>query len=298
MSVPLSRRALIAAACVEAAVRPPRQAVAQGLACEGIAAPPAVSLTAAEVERHRIYLLLTMSLVFAGWNVGPDQALRADYAARAPGRRFGPQLGHNIGAVLVEDDEVLCFALNRNIERRNTLAHAEARAVRHAFALGAGRLAANENRFAYSSLLRSATIYATLEPCSQCAGILDLANVPRMVFAQRDATQHCIGNILYNLHRDSGPAGAALPIRADFLRFAPALDAAYDAFRDRRAGRGPSGPTVFLESIEAYDIFAMAAEEFSTMRPDEAGNARALDAARAFHERWAPRVALGEALAP
>jgi hypothetical protein len=52
--------------------------------------------------------------------------------------------------------------------------------------------------------LRNVTVYTSLEPCSQCAGIMTLGHVKDVVFLQRDPGQFSIGNILRNLGRLSG----------------------------------------------------------------------------------------------
>ena len=168
-------------------------------------AAPAVTLSAEERERHTIFVLLAMALTHDGWGVDrtrPD--LVAAYAAAEPKRSFSDYLGHNIGAVVVDrNSRVVCFALNRSVELNSTLEHAEARGIRAAFAIAnAGLAPGAPPPWTFGRLLRLDRLYTTLEPCAQCAGIMDLANVQEVVFAQDDPGQHHIVDILYNLPRE------------------------------------------------------------------------------------------------
>ena len=145
-----------------------------------LTASPPVALTAAERERHGIFLLAAMALLHNSWGVdqsAPGQ--RAAYAEIAREWRFTDYLGHNIGALLVDrNGGIICFALNRNVALNSTMAHAEARAV------GAAIVRANAASsqgaapsWSFGALLRGDTLYGTLEPCAQCAGIMELAGI-------------------------------------------------------------------------------------------------------------------------
>jgi hypothetical protein len=124
----LSRRqAVLGALSVCGCAGMARAAGAQPPADPGtLRAPPAVALTAAEQERHGIFLLAAMALLCDAWGV--DQSLpaqRAAYAEIAAQRRFAAYLGHNIGALLVDrEGGIVCFALNRNVALNSTMAHA------------------------------------------------------------------------------------------------------------------------------------------------------------------------------
>jgi tRNA(adenine34) deaminase len=79
-----------------------------------------------------------------------------------------------VGAVLVRDGEVVALAGNRTIRDCDPTAHAEILVLREgARKLGNYRLAAT-------------TLYATIEPCSMCAGAIIQARVPRVVYGCDD----------------------------------------------------------------------------------------------------------------
>lgn len=79
-----------------------------------------------------------------------------------------------IGAVVVQNGEIIGRGRNSPIARNDPTAHAEILALREAAnSLGNYRLEA-------------ATLYCTLEPCIMCAGALVNARVKRLVFGTRD----------------------------------------------------------------------------------------------------------------
>ena len=93
-----------------------------------------------------------------------------------------------VGAVIMRDGELLAEAHNETIERRDPTAHAELLAVQRALlAVGTDRLS-------------GATLYATLEPCAQCAGAIILAKVDRVVYGAPDARCGMAGSV-YDLLR-------------------------------------------------------------------------------------------------
>ena len=94
-----------------------------------------------------------------------------------------------VGAVIVQGEVVLAEAHNRTVERDDPTAHAELLAIRAA----ARRL--GDRR------LTGCTLYATLEPCAQCAGAIVLARIPRLVFGARDPKSGMAGS-LGNLVQD------------------------------------------------------------------------------------------------
>jgi len=79
-----------------------------------------------------------------------------------------------IGAVIVQNDDVLARSGNRTIRDNDPTAHAEIVVLREA-----ARLLGNYR-------LSGTTLYVTLEPCSMCAGAIVQARVPRLVYAADD----------------------------------------------------------------------------------------------------------------
>lgn len=99
-----------------------------------------------EKERHRIYSLLLMAMVYAKWNgnkfgeVGDYGPWRAkQLLGNANGQNFyggGSYLGHNIAALAVDaEGRIMDFEFNHNTIFDSTVEHAESRLVRRLFAL-------------------------------------------------------------------------------------------------------------------------------------------------------------------
>jgi tRNA(adenine34) deaminase len=89
-----------------------------------------------------------------------------------------------VGAVLVQDEQVVARGANRPIASCDPTAHAEIEALRAgARALGTYRLT-------------DATLYVTLEPCVMCAAALVHARVRRVVFGAFDAQAGAAGSLL------------------------------------------------------------------------------------------------------
>lgn len=265
-----------------------------------VAAPPPIELSTPDTEAHSIYLLLAMALVFDGWCVNKNRAEQAQvYADGEPERVFPAYLGHNVGALVVDPREgILAFALNRNVELRSTLEHAEARAVRHATNRRNKAGMGSDDLWGFTGLLKGVRIYATLEPCSQCAGIVELASLESIIYAQDDPFQCGVANVLYKLHQNLRPAGAAspIPVRATFFPLWDELAAAYADFVASKPAHGRTGLTSFLETFQAYAIYRRAAERLDGMVVDEPENAMALRHAQRFRRDWGSK--LGSGLAP
>ncbi len=79
-----------------------------------------------------------------------------------------------VGAVVVQNGEVIGRGSNAPIARADPTAHAEVLALREA--------ARSLNNYRLSET----TLYVTLEPCAMCAGALVAARVDRLVFGTRD----------------------------------------------------------------------------------------------------------------
>ena len=100
---------------------------------------------------------------------------------------LAPSLGEvPIGAVLVQDGQVLAQVHNFREVWQDPTAHAEIVAIREA----AGRLG--------TWRLTGATLYVTVEPCSMCAGAIIQSRISRLVFGARDPKAGACGSV-FNL---------------------------------------------------------------------------------------------------
>jgi tRNA(adenine34) deaminase len=88
-----------------------------------------------------------------------------------------------VGAIIVHEGETLAEAHNETIHRNDPTAHAELLAIHQAIRAGHGER------------LLEATLYVTLEPCSQCAGSIVLARLRRVVFGAWDARAGMAGSV-------------------------------------------------------------------------------------------------------
>lgn len=79
-----------------------------------------------------------------------------------------------IGAVLVQDGNLLARGNNRTIRDCDPTAHAEIVVLREA------------SRSLGNYRLSGTTMYVTLEPCAMCAGAIIQARVPRVVYGADD----------------------------------------------------------------------------------------------------------------
>ncbi len=80
-----------------------------------------------------------------------------------------------VGAVLVQDGEILAAAGNSPISNSDPTGHAEIRAIRMA--------AAKLNNYR----LVGTTLYVTLEPCLMCMGAIIHARIQRLVYGATDS---------------------------------------------------------------------------------------------------------------
>lgn len=89
-----------------------------------------------------------------------------------------------VGAVLVQDAEVLGEGFNSPISLDDPTAHAEIIAIRQAA----------HRRGNYR--LPGSTLYATLEPCPMCAGAILYARIERVVFGAFDDKAGAAGSVV------------------------------------------------------------------------------------------------------
>ncbi|MDZ7841463.1 MAG: tRNA adenosine(34) deaminase TadA [Gammaproteobacteria bacterium] len=88
-----------------------------------------------------------------------------------------------VGAVLVQDGEVLGEGFNAPISMNDPTAHAEIVAIRRAA----------QRRRNYR--LPGSTLYVTLEPCPMCAGAIIYARIERVVFGAYDEKAGAAGSV-------------------------------------------------------------------------------------------------------
>jgi len=88
-----------------------------------------------------------------------------------------------VGAVMVQQGEVIATGFNRREVDQDPTAHAEMIAIREASSkLGSWRL-------------NDSTLYVTLEPCAMCAGAMLQARVSRLVLGAADPKAGACGSI-------------------------------------------------------------------------------------------------------
>jgi tRNA(adenine34) deaminase len=90
-----------------------------------------------------------------------------------------------VGAVIVQDDEIIGEGFNQPISTNDPSAHAEIVALRDA-----GARVGNYR-------LPEAVVYVTIEPCTMCVGALIHARVAKVVFGSSEPKA---GALVSNLH--------------------------------------------------------------------------------------------------
>ena len=94
-----------------------------------------------------------------------------------------------VGAVVVQDGQIIASAHNEREELCDPTAHAEVLALRRAAKkLGRRRL-------------QDCTLYVTLEPCPMCAGAIVMADVGSVIYGAADEQAGCAGSV-YALPED------------------------------------------------------------------------------------------------
>lgn len=95
-----------------------------------------------------------------------------------------------VGAVLVENGEMVAYGLNQSISTHDPCGHAEVACLRKA------GLEKQNYR------LIGSTLYVTLEPCPMCAGALVHARVQRVVYGASDLKTGAAGSVLQLLQSE------------------------------------------------------------------------------------------------
>lgn len=92
-----------------------------------------------------------------------------------------------VGAVLVQNEEVICRAHNTTERHHNVTEHAEVNII---------------NQFSHlfnNKYLQNATLYVTLEPCPMCTSALVWSKISRVVFGALDVQRGACGS-RFHLH--------------------------------------------------------------------------------------------------
>lgn len=218
--------------------------------------------SAEQAERDDIFMLLAFAIVHKDWQ------------EESPDKR-----GFNIGAVVVDSSgtNAVSWGRNCNVRLHNATQHAELRAMMGC--LDAARV--------YS--LTGCTVYATLEPCAQCAGMMTMLGVRRVVYGQADPEYgkaferlqlHSRGRLREwrgKQKRGYAPYPRAVAAHRSRSVFTGRLEEAY-----RRSGADMPD---FLCGGEARAIFEEASHAFEAYRVRHAANEAALSSARRMLER-------------
>ncbi|MCP4603499.1 MAG: nucleoside deaminase [Proteobacteria bacterium] len=189
----------------------------------------------AVAEREDIACLAVAALIDSNWQ-GPN----VDY------RR-----GHNIAALIIHKDRpaLLSAGLNSNHACNRSTRHAEMNALESAFEA----LHKRGNNEKYNRVLKNYTIVTSLEPCSMCAGALDLANLKKIIFLQKDASQYSISQRLRTLHGK----GAPIPMQCN-IQQAHELD---KKFNEWLQINGNDSVTDFLRTGDVRRIYKSAKDQ-------------------------------------
>jgi tRNA(adenine34) deaminase len=89
-----------------------------------------------------------------------------------------------VGAVIVNNDQIIAYGYNRKETDCDATLHAEMVAIRDAC------------RALNSWRLLGCTLYVTLEPCAMCAGAMIQARIERLVYAAPDPKTGAAGSVL------------------------------------------------------------------------------------------------------
>ncbi|SFL75217.1 tRNA(adenine34) deaminase [Gracilibacillus orientalis] len=95
-----------------------------------------------------------------------------------------------IGAIIVNQEQVIATAFNLREKLQTTNSHAEMLAIDKA------------NQVMGSWRLEDCTLYVTLEPCPMCAGAILQSRIPRVVYGAQDSKAGCAGSLLNLLEDD------------------------------------------------------------------------------------------------
>lgn len=89
-----------------------------------------------------------------------------------------------IGAIIVQNNEIVAAGYNQRELTQETLSHAELIVIQEA------------NRKLGSWRLEECTLYVTLEPCPMCAGAIVQSRIKRVVYGAPDPKAGCVGTLM------------------------------------------------------------------------------------------------------
>lgn len=246
-------------------------------------------------ERHRLFSLLVMALVYHYWN-GAKRGRAGDYplnpkgeegADKSVGKYFKHDYnGHNIAAIAVDGEgRIIDFEFNHNALFNSSAEHAEARLIRRVYSLtsvhDSWRVQSTtpKSRDDYNSF-EEVTIYTSLESCAQCAGVMALARVKEVVYLQTDPSMYQIGAILRNLTlKTKLESPRPIPASSFDLPYFGELDNKFAQFKTDVSKTNPffipkdvsakvdDSPSItsFLCTQRAYEVYRTAYNEFLTL---------------------------------
>ncbi len=283
--------------------------------------PKDIVLDEEQIERHVIFSLCLMKITVAYWN-GNKYGTEHTYPLNPSSQEIssinplnlgkGSYLGHNIASFAVtKGGKILDFDFNHNEVFNSSIEHAESRLMRRVFSLTQAYTSwnapddksENEKPLKYGNMLKEATVYTTLESCTQCTGVMNLGNVESVVYLQTDPGMNKIGNLVWNLTKGQNEQKGPKPIEARRFRFfyQEQLDKEYDVFK--RAQKDSKGEplvvpatgstgiksysdsiTSFLCTKKAFSIFAAAATDFDEYQVVSEKNKAILTEAKDFAE--------------
>ena len=239
-------------------------------------------------ERHRLYSLLAMAITCYFWN-GDKKGKEGTYPQNVPVNKQsskylkGDYYGHNILALAVDfDGRIIDFEMNHNSLYNSSAEHAEARLIKRIFSLSSinetwGLNLNLQSKTDYNTF-EDVSVYTTLESCSQCSGVMALAQVKEIIYLQSDNGMFLIGNILRNLTEDT-KLKAPNPIDGSEISFPyfEELNQSFELFCSNISNTNPffipddstqkpdisKSVTSFLCTQSAYNIFKKAELELS-----------------------------------
>jgi len=222
-----------------------RNHVLVGVACLvaiGVATREAHALTSSQ-EKDEILSLLGYSIAYAGWQTG-----------------LAPARGYNVASVLVDPyGDIVFWGRNCVTQQSDITRHADVVAMEKYLDTQAGL-----------RYLSSYSLYSTLDPCVQCAGMAIMGYLSRVVYGLTDARSGQVLQIYLNAGKSfSIPTPVAAP-----TSYRTQLE---DAFRQT----GESSIEDWLFSTTAKNIFQAAHDRLAyEYKVQYSQNSTVLDQAR------------------